>query len=728
MYKLQMQTPNLTSQNIDKIAALFPNCITEMLDEEKSTPDRKVYKRGINFELLKQMLSPDVVDGDEAYEFTWVGKKASIVEANKPTRKTLRPCPEESKNWDDTENLYIEGDNLEVLKLLQESYLGKVKMIYIDPPYNTGNDFIYADDFMRSQDEENRQMGMYDEDENRLFKNNDSNGRFHSDWCSMMYSRLMLARNLLTDDGVIFISIDDNEQVNLSKICDEVFGAGNRIGPIIQNKQNAKNDTVNIQKNHEFILVYRKSTLQDGTNIKATLKRSVTVYRDVFEENGRFFYLNDPITTRGEGGTLNARPNLGYTIYYNPATKDFKAEMDYDVELAKKCNNEEEVYSPIQTLMCSGYVAVRPPHVRGKLGCWTWSIDKFRTEKDNIIITGKNGSFTARKRTFVDGTSVQKKDGKLVYTSTTDANSRSILDFSTNEGTNELNSLIDGNIFNNPKNLEMLKYFIELVRDSNMIILDFFSGSATTAHAVMQLNAKDNGHRKFIMVQLPEPCDEKSAAYKAGYKTICDIGKERIRRAGEKIKQEDDCWKCVPLNRMDGSKPGDDTTAKIVKTIDAGDGKPPIEMVDISKNPDVGFRVFKLDDTNMKDVYYSAEEYSQTNLEDLESNIKEDRTDLDLLFGCLLDWGLPLSMPYRSEKIGNCTVHTYAPGDAALNVPDALIACFDSNVPENVIKEIAKRKPRRAVFRDSSFASSPEKINVFEIFKLYAQDTDVKVI
>lgn len=260
------------------------------------------------------------------------------------------------------------------------------------------------------------------------------------------------------------------------------------------------------------------------------------------------------------------------------------------------------------------------------------------------------------------------------------------------------------------------------------IVLDFFSGSATTAHAVMKLNATDGIRRKFIMVQLPEPCDEKSEAYKAGYKNICEIGKERIRRAGEKIKQEDDCWKCVPLNRMDGSKPGDDTTAKIVKTIDAGDGKPPIEMVDISKNPDVGFRVFKLDDTNMKDVYYSADEYSQTNLEELESNIKEDRTDLDLLFGCLLDWGLPLSMPYRSEKIGNCTVHTYAPGDAALNVPDALIACFDSNVPENVIKEIAKRKPRRAVFRDSSFASSPEKINVFEIFKLYAPDTDVKVI
>ena len=298
------------------------------------------------------------------------------------------------------------------------------------------------------------------------------------------------------------------------------------------------------------------------------------------------------------------------------------------------------------------------------------------------------------------------------------------------DGTKEITDIFNGKVFSYPKTVELISFFIDIISkiDKETIVLDFFSGSATTAHAVMQLNAKDGGHRKFIMVQLPEPCDEKSEAYKAGYKTICDIGKERIRRAGEKIKQEDDCWKCVPLNRMDGSKPGDDTTAKIVKTIDAGDGKPPIEMVDISKNPDVGFRVFKLDDTNMKDVYYSAEEYSQTNLEDLESNIKEDRTDLDLLFGCLLDWGLPLSMPYRSEKIDNCTIHTYAPGDAALNVPDALIACFDSNVPENVIKEIAKRKPRRAVFRDSSFASSPEKINVFEIFKLYAQDTDVKVI
>lgn len=354
--------------------------------------------------------------------------------------------------------------------------------------------------------------------------------------------------------------------------------------------------------------------------------------------------------------------------------------------------------------------------------CWRYTESKMKEAiDDNRIWFGSDGTGVPRIKKFLT-------EGKQGLTPETMLSADAV---GTNDSAKrELVSLFDGvAVFETPKPVSLIAHLISICNESkDAICLDFFSGTATTANAVMQLNAKDNGHRKFIMVQLPEPCDEKSEAYKAGYKTICDIGKERIRRAGEKIKQEDDCWKCVPLNRMDGSKPGDDTTAKIVKTIDAGDGKPPIEMVDISKNPDVGFRVFKLDDTNMKDVYYSADEYSQTNLEELESNIKEDRTDLDLLFGCLLDWGLPLSMPYRSEKIDNCTVHTYAPGDAALHVPDALIACFDSNVPENVIKEIAKRKPRRAVFRDSSFASSPEKINVFEIFKLYAPDTDVKVI
>ena len=683
--KLPLQTPNLTAQNIDKIAALFPNCITEMPDEEKSTPDRKVYKRGINFELLKQMLSPDVVDGDEAYEFTWVGKKASIVEATKPIRKTLRPCPEESKNWDDTENLYIEGDNLEVLKLLQESYLGKVKMIYIDPPYNTGNDFIYADDFMRSQDEENRQMGMYDEDENRLFKNNDSNGRFHSDWCSMMYSRLMLARNLLTDDGVIFMSIDDNERDNLEKLGAEIFGESNYVATFPWRKRTAKSDVpFGVSQDYEWIVCFAKTS--------KFIARTTGTERKYFETEDyphQPWRIHDLTTQR----TAAERPNSAFTMV-NPKT------------------GKEYPVNPLRT--------------------WAVTKETFAQyyAEGKIVFPDDYPFLNISKPAFRYWKSDDmKKAGEMfglmpVSTKLPDNIGMSL------DGTKEITDIFNGKVFSYPKTVELISFFIDIISkiDKEAIVLDFFSGSATTAHAVMQLNAKDGGHRKFIMVQLPEPCDEKSEAYKAGYKNICEIGKERIRRAGEKIKQEDDCWKCVPLNRMDGSKPGDDTTAKIVKTIDAGDGKPPIEMVDISKNPDVGFRVFKLDDTNMKDVYYSAEEYSQTNLEDLESNIKEDRTDLDLLFGCLLDWGLPLSMPYRSEKIDNCTVHTYAPGDAALNVPDALIACFDSNVPENVIKEIAKRKPRRAVFRDSSFASSPEKINVFEIFKLYAPDTDVKVI
>lgn len=683
--KLPLQTPNLTAQNIDKIAALFPNCITEMPDEEKSTPDRKVYKCGINFELLKQMLSPDVVDGDEAYEFTWVGKKASIVEANKPIRKTLRPCPEESKNWDDTENLYIEGDNLEVLKLLQESYLGKVKMIYIDPPYNTGNDFIYADDFMRSQDEENRQMGMYDEDENRLFKNNDSNGRFHSDWCSMMYSRLMLARNLLTDDGVIFMSIDDNERDNLEKLGAEIFGESNYVATFPWRKRTAKSDVpFGVSQDYEWIVCFAKTS--------KFIARTTGTERKYFETEDyphQPWRIHDLTTQR----TAAERPNSAFTMV-NPKT------------------GKEYPVNPLRT--------------------WAVTKETFAQyyAEGKIVFPDDYPFLNISKPAFRYWKSDDmKKAGEMfglmpVSTKLPDNIGMSL------DGTKEITDIFNGKVFSYPKTVELISFFIDIISkiDKEAIVLDFFSGSATTAHAVMQLNAKDGGHRKFIMVQLPEPCDEKSEAYKAGYKNICEIGKERIRRAGEKIKQEDDCWKCVPLNRMDGSKPGDDTTAKIVKTIDAGDGKPPIEMVDISKNPDVGFRVFKLDDTNMKDVYYSAEEYSQINLEDLESNIKEDRTDLDLLFGCLLDWGLPLSMPYRSEKIDNCTVHTYAPGDVALNVPDALIACFDSNVPENVIKEIAKRRPRRAVFRDSSFASSPEKINVFEIFKLYAPDTDVKVI
>ena len=625
MNKPKFESPDLTAQNIDRIAALFPNCVTEMLDEERSTKEKKVYKRAINFELLKQMLSPDVVDGGEAYEFTWVGKKAAIVEANKPIRKTLRPCVEESKNWDSTENLYIEGDNLEVLKLLQESYLGKVKMIYIDPPYNTGNDFIYADDFMRSQEEENEQMGMFDEDENRLFKNTDTNGRFHSDWCSMIYSRLMLARNLLTDMGLIFVSIDDCELTNMRRICDEVFGESNFVDTIIWKKRyggGAKEKwLVSLQ---EYVLVYCKNAALLGELYVPLTKDSIERYYQKKDEN---------YATRG-----------GYRTHPLEATKsmDARANLVYPIPAP----DGSEIWPKRQ---------------------WLWSKDRTYealSKGELEIYQGNDGSWQVATKQYLRDADGTERLGKMFSI---------IENIYTQHGTNEMISLMgNAKIFPFPKPSSFVKQLLPLAADKDSIVLDFFSGSATTAHAVMQLNAEDGGHRKFIMVQLPEPCDETSEAYKAGYKNICEIGKERIRRAGEKIKAES------PMTTQD---------------------------------LDIGFRVLKLDDTNMKDVYYAADDYSQDMIAGLESNIKDDRTDLDLLFGCLIDWGLPLSLPYRSEQMDGCTVHTYNGGD--------LIACFDANIPESVVKTIAKRKPLRAVFRDSGFASSPEKINVFEIFKLY---------
>ena len=677
MDKMKMESVDIIARNVEKIGELFPNCITETVDENGKP------KKAINFDMLKQMLSDDMLEGDEAYEFTWIGKKASIIEANKPIRKTLRPSKEESVDWDTTENLYIEGDNLEVLKLLQESYLNKVKIIYIDPPYNTGHDFIYPDSFVMNAEDYDENSGYFDENGNINFKkeNSSSAGRYHSDWCSMLYSRLLLARNLLSDDGVIFISIDDNEQSNLAKICDEIFGSENHIGTFIQNKQNSKNGTINIQKNHEYILAYRKMKIFNGNSIKATLVRKSVTYKDAYMEGDDYFYLNDPITTRGEGGTLNARPNLGYTVYYNPSTKDKIAVSDYDVVMAKNSNDEDALYHDDKTLIDAGYIAIRPPRVRGKLGCWTWSLEKFNNEKRQIIITGKPGAYAVRKRTFIPKDTVEEIDGKLKYRVESNTNSRSILDFSTNDGTNALTDIMEASVFNNPKNVEMLKYLIDLINDKDCIIMDFFSGSATTAQAVIDLNATDNGCRKFIMVQVQELCEEKKDAFIAGYNNICEIGKERIRRVGRKIKE-----------------------------------KNLFTMTDL----DTGFRVLKLDDSNMTDVYYNPSDYNQDLLSSLESNIKPDRTDLDLLFGCLLEWGLPLSLPYSSEEIDGCTVHDYNDGD--------LIACFDENVPDSVVKAIAKKQPLRAVFRDSSFSDSPSKINVGEIFKLLAPDTRVKVI
>lgn len=599
------------------------------------------------------MLSPDVVDGDEAYEFTWVGKKAAIVEANKPIRKTLRPCKAESKDWDTTENLYIEGDNLEVLKLLQESYLGKVKMIYIDPPYNTGNDFIYADDFMRSQEEENEQMGMYDEDENRLFKNTDTNGRFHSDWCSMIYSRLLLARNLLTEDGVIFISIDDNEVTNLRRVCNEVLGESNFIAQFIwQSRQNKDNRNISgVSIDHEYIICYSK---QCGQRIFRGTERKTELYNNPDDDP------RGPWTSANMVGlaTKDARPNLHYDLI-NP-------------------------YDGIN------------------YGCPTkgWRYDRNtmkRLIEENRIIWPDSPTGRPRKKSFLFELSDNLPGYSSVFSS----------GVYTNTATKELASIFDGYLFDFPKPVEIIRQLIQQVTAPEDIILDFFSGSATTAHAVMQLNYEDKGHRKFIMVQLPEACDAKSEAYRAGYKNICEIGKERIRRAGAEIQQD----RAIEIGTH---KHEWNQTCYYVEHKEECDklGHLPDEYFEKEFPPvDTGFRVLKLDDTNMKDVYYAPDDYDQGMLAGLESNIKDDRTDLDLLFGCLIDWGLPLSLPYKSEQLGGCTVHTYNDGD--------LIACFDANIPESVVKEIAQRKPLRAVFRDSGFASSPEKINVFEIFKLY---------
>ena len=617
-----MESVNLTEKNIKKIAALFPNCVTESTDEKGNL------KKAINFDMLRSMLSEDIVNGNEAYEFSWVGKKAAIAEANRPIRKTLRPCPEESVNCNTTENLYIEGDNLEVLKLLQESYFGKIKMIYIDPPYNTGSDFIYRDDFSMSSEEFAEGSGQVDEGGNRLFKNTDSNGRFHSDWCSMMYSRLTLARNLLTDDGVIFASIDDNEQENLKKICNEIFGEDNFIAQVIWERAFSP---VNLKKHfsesHDYIICYAKNISLLTCN---GLPRGS-------ETNER--YSNPDNDPRGDwtSSDMTVGPIVESKLY--------------------------DIVSP------SGKI-LKPASGR----CWLFTKQRYEEMiKDNRIWFGEKGENMPRVKKFLS----EVKQGitpMTIWKYTEVGHSQ--------DATQKLKDLFDGkDFFDYPKPVDLIKRCIQLYSNKDSIVLDFFSGSATTAHAVIQLNAEDDGHRKFVMVQLPEATTKDSEAFKAGYKNICEIGKERIRRAGKKIKEEN------PLT---------------------------------TKDLDIGFRVLKLDETNMEDVYYSPAETSQEGLQSTLSNIKADRTDLDLLFSCLLEWGLSLSMPYQSEEIDGITVHTYNDGD--------IIACFDKNISETAIKEIAKHQPLRVVFRDESFADSPSKINVEEIFKMISPDTRINVL
>lgn len=671
MEKMRMESVNMTEQNIEKIGALFPNCITETVDENGKP------KKAINFDILRQMLTEEAIAGDEKYEFTWVGKKAAIVEANKPIRKTLRPCPEESKNWDSTENLYIEGDNLEVLKLLQENYLGSIKMIYIDPPYNTGNDFLYRDDFAMSSEDYKEENGSINEVGNRLFKNTDTNGRFHSDWCSMIYSRLLLSRNLLTDDGVIFISIDENEVSTLKAICDEVFGAGNFIAELIWSA-GRKNDSKHISVSHEYILCYFKDAQyiqehkilwrekkQGLYDIYAEYERLKKIYKDDYEsieKELKNWYKNLP----------DGHPAKDHAHYNKVDDKGIF--FASDISWPGGGGPKYEVLHP---------TTGKPVRIPSR-GWITNQNTMAQWIKDGRVNFGEDETAVPTIKSYLSEHeygvpySVFYKDGRAA--------------------SKRLASLMGDKVFENPKDEEIMQRIIQFCGvDEGDTILDFFSGSATTAHAVFLANLEQKKKRKYILVQLPETIDPQKATSEKAKKValnaialldsmkaphnICEIGKERIRRAGEEVKKNGGL---------------------------------------MATNLDIGFRVFKLDESNMNSVYYSADDYSQDMLSMLESNIKDDRTDLDLLFGCLLEWGLPLSLPYKSEKIEDYTVHTYNDGD--------LVACFEENIPESVIKEIAKRKPLRAVFRDSSFANSPAKINVTEIFKLLAPDTRVKVI
>lgn len=621
MDKMKMETANKTLENLAKLKEMFPEVITETKDENGEIV------AGVDAKKLEQLLSTKVIEGDECYDFTWVGKKQAMVEACKPIRKTLRPCRDESVDWENTQNLYIEGDNLDVLKLLQESYLNKVKMIYIDPPYNTGNDsFIYPDDYSTNKELYDEEVGAIDESGYLMFKNTETNGRFHSSWCSMMYPRLKLARNLLTEDGVIFISIDDNEVDNMRKMCDEVFGENNFVTQFVWQKNFApKNDNKYVSISTEYILLYSKNKVDFDCGL---LPRT---------EKHNQGYSNPDNDIRGmwTSGSMLATTFSAKGVF--------------------------EIVSPNGT-----------KHLPAEGRCWRFSQETIeKMKKDNRIWYGSDGNGVPRIKRFLSEMPNGIVPQNLLLYQDVGSNQ---------EGTNELKDIFKTQLFSFPKGSKLLKYLITIGNaKNNSIILDFFSGSATTAHAVMQLNAEDGGKRKFIMVQLPEICDEKSEAYKAGYKNICEIGKERIRRAGKKIVEE---------------------TGK--------------------KDLDIGFRVLKLDESNMKDVYFTPEEYKQTDLVDMVSNIKDGRTAEDLLYACMLEWGLELSLPHKVQKIAGFDVHIVNNGD--------LVACFDDKVSEEAIKQIAEMKPLRAVFRDSSFATDAARVNVGEIFKLKSPNTTIKVL
>ena len=631
MDKLKMHSLDGVERNIERIGKLFPNAITEVKRNGK-------VEHAIDFDVLRQELSDSIVEGrEERYQFTWPDKKKAMLAANAPITATLRPVVADSVGKDgtpggfDSENLYIEGDNLEVLKLLQETYLGKVKMIYIDPPYNTGNDFVYEDDFAQSADEYMRNSGQYDEEGNRLVTNTESNGRFHTDWLNMIYPRLKLAKDLLADDGVIFISIDDNEQENLKKCCDEVFGATNFIAQMVWQKRTSPDARRIISAGHEYILAYVKNI-------------------DIGHE------------------VLNSLPfdDSDYARYKNPDNDPNGPWISTDCTAQGGHGTKEQFYDMITP---SGRVVKLQEGL-----CWRYTKKRMDEEiAAGHIWFGTDGNGVPRKKTYL-----ADRTGKTMWTwwPNTEVGH-------TQEATKEIASLMGkSGLMDFPKPTRLMKRLVHIASQKDSIILDFFSGSATTAHAVMQLNAEDGGHRKFIMVQLPEKTNEKSEAYKAGYKNICEIGKERIRRAGRKIKE------------------------------DAGLTAP--------ADLDIGFRCLRLDESNMKPVYYTPDKVGQQDLFSLVDNVKEDRTPEDLLFQVMLDLGVLLSSPIEVKEIA---------GKKVFNVADGfLLACFDRDVTEDTVKAIAQKKPYYAVFRDSSMANDSVATNFEQIFETYSPDTVRKVL
>ncbi|MDR0950707.1 MAG: site-specific DNA-methyltransferase [Candidatus Ancillula sp.] len=683
--KLAMETEDESSKNSEWLAEVlgekFPEVVTEVREtvlgadgkpevevvDGVEVPRTRV-KHAIEFEKLAELLGSEVAGAGrtERYDFTWPGKREAIREAATPIKKTLRPQREESVDWENTENVYIEGDNLEALKLLQESYLGKVKMIYIDPPYNTGKDFVYRDKFQESAEDYEEKLteaGELAEDESgakvRLFQNSKDNGCYHSDWCSMIYPRLKLARNLLRDDGVIFISIDDNEVTNLRKICDEVFGEGNFAACIPwQSRLSVQNDT-DLSINHEYILVYAKQRRFENRRLKESnasswYKHDLFVFRPSPLDKSKFNNPdNDP---RGPWkadpfDAPHVRPNLTYPVT-NPNT------------------GEQHL----------------PPSGRH----WRISPDKFSSAmEEKRIVFGKSGTGRPQMKSFYE----EKKDFGSIDNAWFSADKVG----TATEATKELQKLFDNAPFDTPKPVRLIVKLLQLgFVEKNDIVLDFFSGSATTAHAVMQLNAEDGGSRKFVLAQLDEPTPENSEARKAGYNSIPEIARERIRRAGKKIQGE------------------------ILKQVQDDKGVLPGMESAESRHLDIGFRSFKIDSTNMKDVYYGAGEITQAQLGDFISNIKDDRSDEDLLYQVILQLGLTLDLPHEVLDIDSVKVHKMA--------GNFLVACFVPNISEDLVKAIANLKPFHAVFRDSSFASSQNKINLTEIFKLLSPETDIKVI